>query len=190
MDSVLNKKHVAGILQFLAGKGTAKRNEMLEVVPSNAYLDKILPELEQAGLISIETKIMGRKIIFISITPKGRAVAEQLRNAEEAVQGEMVIEISNKELNDWTEKFKEATKGMSLLYRVNVFQDHITIKEDKDGGSRVISIYVKVNGHNIKRLWCDLDESFECIHAGYAWTLAKVQEMYANNIMSGGVSGK
>ena len=177
------------ILLFLLKNGVVKKTDLLSISTMHT-VEKTLLDLNTNGFIEVKEEFIGRRTYKISLTSKGHAVAEQLKKAEEAAKGENVIEISNKELNDWTEKFKEATKGMSLLYRVNVFQDHITIKEDKDGGSRVISIYVKVNGHNIKRLWCDLDESFECIHAGYAWTLAKVQEMYANNIMSGGVSGK
>lgn len=35
-----------------------------------------------------------------------------------------------------------------------------------------------------------MDESFECIHVQYAWTLPKVQEMYANNVRDGNVTGK
>ena len=61
MESILNEKHVFNILQFLAAKGTVKRNEMLEIVPSNAYLDKILPKLQKVGYITVETKTMGRK---------------------------------------------------------------------------------------------------------------------------------
>jgi len=190
MESILNKKHVAGILQFLASKGTVKRNEMLEVVPSNAYLDKLLPELERIGLVSIETKMIGRKIIFITITLKGRQVAEQLKRAEEAAKGQLSVQISDQEARDWAERFRETTRGMSLLYHVNVFEDHITIGQDVDGKTRVINIYVKVNGNGIMRLWCEEDESFECIHVQYAWTLPRVQEMYANNVKDGRVNGK
>ena len=83
MESILNEKHVFNILQFLAAKGTVKRNEMLEIVPSNAYLDKILPKLQKVGYITVETKTMGRKIILISPTSKGRIVAENLEHLEE-----------------------------------------------------------------------------------------------------------
>ena len=37
---------------------------------------------------------------------------------------------------------------------------------------------------------CEEDESFECIHVQYAWTLPKVQEMYANNVRDGKVKDK
>ena len=34
-------------------------------------------------------------------------------------------------------------------------------------------------------LKCKHDQSFECIDVQYAWTLPKVQEMYANNVREG-----
>ncbi len=38
--------------------------------------------------------------------------------------------------------------------------------------------YVRENGQGHLRLWCELDESFDCYHIGYALTLAPVQEMF------------
>jgi hypothetical protein len=55
---------------------------------------------------------------------------------------------------------------------------------------RVIHAFVMVNGRDIMRLYCEEDEPFDCIHVQYAWTLPKVQEMYANNVRDGRVNGK
>ncbi len=137
----------------------------------------------------METKVIGRKIINVSLTPKGRSVAEQLKKAEDVAKGEP-IQISDQEARDWAEKFRDATKGLSLLYHVNVFDNHVTIAHEKDGKLRVLNVYVRVNGRGVMRLWCEEDESFECIHVQYAWTLPKVQEMYANNLRNGEVRGK
>lgn len=87
MDSILDWKHVSSVLRFLASEGTVKRNQMLSVVPSNAYLDKLLPELEKRGLAVVESRTLGRKIIFISLTEKGRELARIMEKAERAAEG-------------------------------------------------------------------------------------------------------
>jgi hypothetical protein len=48
---------------------------------------------------------------------------------------------------------------------------------DGSGNDRIVYIYTRPNGHNIMRLWCDVDKSFICPHTEFAWTLPDVQEM-------------
>ena len=153
-------------------------------------------KLERDGLIAVRVSEIGRKTYTISLTDKGKVVAEQLKKAEEAASGIVIhedegrAEIPAGDAEEWARKFSEATKGMSLLYHVNVYEDHVTIGQEKDGKIYIINIYVKVNGKGIMRLWCEEDESFECIHTQYAWSLPKVQEMYANMVRNGKVSRK
>ena len=47
--------------------------------------------------------------------------------------------------------------------------------------SKIVNIRFSLdgNGHGQLRLWCELDESFDCYHIGYAMTLAPVQDMFA-----------
>ncbi|MCL4435802.1 MAG: hypothetical protein M1503_11590 [Thaumarchaeota archaeon] len=52
----------------------------------------------------------------------------------------------------------------------NVFDDHATII-DHALGDRLINVYLKDH-----KLWCEFDESFGCIHVGYAHSIKKVQE--------------
>ncbi len=177
------------ILLLLLKKGNVKKTDLLPIATMHT-VEKILPELTKNELITIKEEFLGRRTYEISLTPKGRAVAEQLKRAEEAARGEPIIQVSDQEARDWAKKFKEATKGMSLMYHVNVYQDHITIGQEIEGKLRISNVYVRVNGKGIMRLYCEEDESFECIHVQYAWTLPKVQEMYANNVKNGNVTGK
>ena len=183
------------IMLFLLKKGVVKKTELLAVATMHT-IEKTLSELQGNDFILINETFIGRRTYEISLTPKGRSVAEQLKRAEEAARGVVIhenegrAEIPASEAEDWAEKFREATKNLSLLYHVNVFEDHVTIGEEKDGKLRVINVYVKLNGKGIMRLWCEKDESFECIHVKYAWTLPKVQEMYANNVKDGKISGE
>lgn len=54
------------------------------------------------------------------------------------------------------------------LEHINVFEDHITIRDNKL--KREVDVYVK----NENELWCSYDDSFDCIHVGYAWAIPKV----------------
>jgi len=189
MDA-LDRKFAKSVLIELNGMDVAKKSDLFKVVKSHQVLDNLLYSLQKDGYLNIAESKVGPRKYSISLTPKGRAVAEQLKNMEKVAMGEPIIQMSDQEARDWARIFKDAVKGLSLLYHVNVFEDHVTIGEEKDGKFRVINVYVKVNGRGIMRLWCEADESFNCIHVQYAWTLPKVQEMYANNVRNGRVNGK
>ena len=184
------------LLVFLLKEGTVKKFQLRQIIPVPTTIDKLVLKLERDGYLAINKEFAGRNIHYISLTPKGRQVAEQLKRAEEAAKGVVIheeegrAEIPVSDAEEWAKKFREATKGMSLLYHVNVYQDHVTIGQEIAGKSHTYNIYVKVNGKGIMRLYCEMDESFECIHTQYAWTLPKVQEMYANNVREGRVNGK
>ena len=195
MDS-LDLKHAKSLLIALSKVEEAKKSDFFGIIKSHQVLDNLLNSLQKDNYLIIKESQVGPKKYSISLTPKGRSVAEQLKRAEEAARGVVIhenegrAEIPASEAEDWAEKFRDATKNLSLLYHVNVFEDHVTIGEEKDGKLRVINVYVKLNGKGMMRLWCEADESFECIHVKYAWTLPKVQEMYANNVRNGKVNGK
>ena len=186
MDS-LDLRFSKSILLKLYNEGSCLKTNLQDIVKNLYSLDKLLASLSKDELINIDVKTFGKNIQEISLTPKGRSVAEQLKRIEEMAKEEPVIQISDQEARDWAARFREATKGMSLLYHVNVYQDHVSIGYDIAGKNRITNVYVRVNGKGIMRLWCEEDESFECIHVQYAWTLPKVQEMYANNVKNGNV---
>ncbi len=182
--SSLDLKYAYSVLKRLTEKDMFMKHELFDIVTSNQTLDKLLDALEKDGYVVKKLNVYGRRTYEISLTDKGRAVAEQLRKAEDAARDEP-IQISDDEAKEWTEKFHEATKGFSLLWRVNYYEDHIAITEEKDGKTRIINIYVKENGHDIMRLWCEEDDSFECIHVQYAWTLPEAQELYGKIVKGG-----
>ena len=173
------------ILLELYRRGTeVVKTSLLSVVRNSYSLERHLHELEEHGLVKIREEKIIRRTFYVSLTELGKSIASQLIDVTESMAASTgaenerpIVRISDQEARDWAEKFKEATRNLSLLYHVNVFEDHVTIGEEKDGRLRVINVYVRVNGHGIMRLWCEEDESFDCIHVKYAWTLPKVQEM-------------
>lgn len=192
-EDILSQKNATAVLVYLLKHGPSKKTDLSEVSTMHT-IDKLLPLLEKEGFIVVKEMRVGRRIYDIVLTSKGKDVAEQLMFAIEAVYApknmrheQAKARVYAKKAEEWKSNFNEATKGLSMLYHVNVMEDHVTIGERTATGERVINIYVKVNGHGILRLWCEEDESFECVHVQYAWTLPDVQEMYFNQVKSGNV---
>ncbi len=172
MGVVFSRPHSGRILMFLLDHGQIKKTDLLTIISSSDSLSSTLRELEGEQLISIEIKTLGRKVIYISLTPKGKAVAEQLKRADQTAKGE--------EQYTMPPDFDKEFENLSAMTHLNVLEDHIAITEhnyDGTGKNRIVMVYVKLNGRGIMRLFCDVDDAYECRHTRYAWTLPSVQEM-------------
>ena len=172
LPPILARKHVSSVLLYLLRKGEVKKTDIVSVVRSNTTVDKLTGELVKEGLISIRKEFAGRKTYTISLTPKGRAVAEQLKKADEVA--------ARTETYELPPDFGKEFEGLSAMTHLNVIEDHIAITEhnyDGTGKDRIVMVYVKLNGRGFMRLFCEMDEAYECRHTRYAWTLPSVQEM-------------
>ena len=176
-DGYISERAQKILLALLDEKEEVVKTSLLRIVSNSYSLDKHLETLQSLDLINIREEKIVRRTFYVSLTTKGRAVAEQLRKADDIASGVKPIEVSEKEARDFAKRFEEDMKGLSLLYHVNVFLDHITVGEEKNGRQQVINVYVKLNGSGIMRLWCEFHEAYECIHTQFAWTLPDVQEM-------------
>ena len=87
MVDIFDLRHSSRVLLFLLENGQIKKTDLLNVISSSDSLSGSLRRMEEESLIKIETKIIGRKTIFISLTQKGREVAEQLKRAEAISKG-------------------------------------------------------------------------------------------------------
>lgn len=176
----MSEKYVIDTLRYIYEKGTIKKADLLEIITSSWTLDKLVPKLEKDGLIKVEVSKMGRKTYTISLTNKGRAVAEQLKRAEEAARGENVY--------DMPQDFDKEFENLSAMVHLNVLDDHVAITEhnyDNSGKDRIVMVYVKINGKGVMRLFCEADEVFECKHTRFAWGLPDTQEMVQNQLKKG-----
>ncbi|OWP57542.1 MAG: hypothetical protein B2I17_00145 [Thermoplasmatales archaeon B_DKE] len=88
----LDLKYANTVLRRLTEKDSFMKHELFDVVTSNQTLDKLLDALEEDGYITKKLSEYGRRTYEITLTPKGRAVAEQLKRAEEAARGATVFE--------------------------------------------------------------------------------------------------
>ncbi|PYB68526.1 hypothetical protein DMB44_04115 [Thermoplasma sp. Kam2015] len=180
---VLSQKYATSMLLFLLDRSNAKQYELLDIIPSNMTIEKLSKLMEEAGLIEIKRKFAGHRYYSFSLTPKGRAVAEQLKKAQEIAENPDAEkhEPAKQDIQkiEITEEATKRVADLRLLFHVNVMDDHVTIEEIPQGGGRprIFNVYVKRNGHGDFRLWCEQDNSFDCVHVEVAWTYPEVQRM-------------
>ncbi|MCL4341232.1 MAG: hypothetical protein M1431_03950 [Candidatus Thermoplasmatota archaeon] len=184
-SSSLDLRFSKSVLIRLLGRSCLKT--ALQDIVKNLYsLDKLLAQLSNDGLIKIDQKAFGKNIQEISLTPKGRQVAEQLRKAEEIAKGEITEEGAQFKMPpDWRDRFK----GLSAMTHLNVLDDHVAIQEIDQSGktTSVIMVYVKrINSHF--ELWCEKDESKECKHVDFAWSLPHMRSLIEEYIKEGKIN--
>ena len=71
------------IITKLYSDGNCLKTTLQNIVKNLYSLDKLLTSLSNDGLINIDVKAFGKNIQEISLTPKGRIVAENLAHMEE-----------------------------------------------------------------------------------------------------------
>ena len=82
MDS-LDLRFSKSILLKLYNEGSCLKTNLQDIVKNLYSLDKLLTSLSKDGLIKIDVKTFGKNIQEISLTPKGRIVADNLMHLEE-----------------------------------------------------------------------------------------------------------
>ena len=88
---------------------------------------------------------------------------------------------------DWKDRFK----GLSAMTHLNVLDDHVAIQEIDNTGktTSIVMVYVKrINSHF--ELWCEKDESKECIHVDFAWSLPQMRALIEEYIKQGKIKNK
>lgn len=170
LEDILDRR-ILKILDYLSDGKVANKSEISGFVKNWLSIDKILDKMEKEGLISVKEQRAGGWVYHIQITPKGAAFAAQLKKADQlGKQGNY----------EMPPDFDKEFEGLSAMTHLNVLDDHIAITEhnyDGTGRDRVVMVYVKLNGRGFMRLWCEVDDAYECRHTRYAWTLPSVQEM-------------
>ncbi|XOB63840.1 hypothetical protein ACMC56_16740 (plasmid) [Campylobacterota bacterium DY0563] len=120
-ETIVNRNASAVLVKLLEGR--MKISKLQDVVRNYFTLKLTLIDLERQGYVKMEEKIEGRKVIYVELTPKGRAVAEKLQEASS------VARLSSRDL----EKFK----NMRALLHLNVYEDHVSIMDIHMGEERI-----------------------------------------------------
>ncbi len=171
-NRILSERSQKLILKLYEENKEVVKTSLLPIVPNSYSLERYLRELVVDGLVNIREEKIVRKTFYVSLTPKGRAVAEQLKKVDAIA--------ARTETYELPPDFDKEFEGLSAMTHLNVLEGHIAITEhnyDGTGKDRIVMVYMKLNGRGFMRLFCEIDEAYECRHTRYAWTLPSVQEM-------------
>ncbi len=121
----------------------------------NYYAFKnVIKKMEEDGLVEVKESVEGRKSIYVSLTEKGKAVAEKLKEAEEVA---MMT----------PEELEAQRKRIHWIVDINTYADHITAYDIHDGKKETFNIWLKPNGKYLL-LYCDRCHSYDCYHVDWA----------------------
>ncbi len=170
MVDILDLRHSSKVLLFLLENGQIKKTDLLKVISSSDSLSGSLRIMENEGLIKIETRVMGRKTIFINLTDLGKAVAEQLKRAEVILKGKKLLDTDKyslilylyrngpKNLKEINNELPGSTEILRVLEGLKVIKQEIntskysqdTIISLTEKGERIGSTLNKVEDQNLK----------------------------------------
>ncbi len=155
-DEVLNEKNAALILRTLYELNEPVFVSTLQKVVKNYHvLKNTISKLIDSGFVyGEEIEIKGRKALKVSLTEKGRAVAEKLKEAEE------IAKMTPEEL-------EEQRKRIHWIIDINTYVDHITAYDIHEGKRETFNIWLKPNGKYLL-LFCDKCHSYDCYHVDWA----------------------
>ena len=179
-------KRAEDILFYLYNNGEVPLTYLKNIVSSSYTYYRVIQLFEFDGIVKSRERIHNRKYILISLTDKGKAFAESLKRTEDDLSSSDSHFIFTPPSD-----FQDQYKHMSALTHLNVLDDHIAIRDvnfDGEGHDRVVYVYVKLNGHNILRLWCEVDNTFDCWHTRFAWSLPDVQAMIQIQYAKGNIN--
>ncbi len=86
----LSLRYSHPLLIRLLEKDEIMKTDLMDIVKNIQTLDKLLKNLESDGLVSIKEKIMGRKTFYVSLTAKGKAIAMELKKADDIASGRSI----------------------------------------------------------------------------------------------------
>lgn len=161
VKEVLRNKNASAVLINLL-KGEMKMSQLQESAIKNySTLKLTVIDLENEGYVKTRDVFEGRKTIYVSLTEKGRAVAEKLKEAEE------VAKMEPGEI--------EKYKNLHALQHFNMYEDHITITDISIQGVKYVNIYARPRGE-ILYFYCEDCGKDDCYHIGYLFFDSKLRE--------------
>lgn len=171
------------IFRYLLEHGVVNKSELSAVITSPPILNREIEKMEKDGLVIINESRIGRRTFKVELTETGKETAYQLKRAEETAKGMTMDErVTIKMPADWKDRFK----GLSAMTHLNVLDDHVAIQEIDSSGktTSVVMVYVKrINSHF--ELWCEKDESKECKHVDFAWSLPQMRALIEEHLKKG-----
>ena len=129
-------------------------SQLQKAIKNYSTLKLTVMDLEKEGYVKTREVTEGRKIIYVSLTRRGKAVAEKLKEVDE------VAKMTPEEL-------EERRKNLHWIVDINTYVDHITAYDIHDGKKETFNIWLKPNRKYLL-LYCDRCHSYDCYHVDWA----------------------
>lgn len=165
----LSKKQTAILFELV--QGPKKMTELNKIIKNYPSLQKEIMTLESYGYVKREEKYERQRVVYVSLTEKGRAVAEKLKEAEQ------VSKLSDEEL--------EKYKNLHALEHFNVYEDHVTITDISMEGVKYVNIYARPRGE-VLYFYCEECGKDDCYHIGYLFFDTKLSKFIKDWINKNG----
>ncbi len=153
MKDIYHNHNAAAVLISLL-EGEKKMSQLQKAIKNYSTLKLTVMDLEKEGYVKTREVTEGRKIIYVSLTQKGKAVAEKLKEVEE------VAKMTPEEL-------EERRKNLHWIVDINTYADHVTGYDIHNGKKEIFNVWLKMNGKYLT-LYCDKCHSESCYHVLWA----------------------
>ncbi len=85
MSNILDKQHAVPVLIKLL-EGNKFMTELSSVVSNYSTLRLLIRELQDNGLVNVDEIVKDKRKVKVSLTEKGRAIANKLKEAQEILE--------------------------------------------------------------------------------------------------------
>ena len=144
--------------------------DLIHVATNWRSIVSAVSRLTEAGYLETTREVGGRRTYTITLTEKGRAVAEQLRHVEEIASGKVIARVSAES----TQRLKDQLQTVTIMHHVNIVDDVIRVGDWHGGKKRIADVRVKMIGRRL-HLYCDLCLSESCEHVDFVWVIPSVR---------------
>ena len=155
--------------------------DLIHVATNWRSIVSAVARLTEAGYLETTREVGGRRTYTITLTAKGRAVAEQLRHVEAVASGKVIAHISP----ETTRRLRDWLTHVTIMHHVNIIDDVIRVGDWHGGKKRIADVQVKTVGKRL-RLFCDLCRSESCEHVDFVWVIPAVREKLLERAAKGG----
>ena len=85
MSNILDKQHAVPVLIKLL-EGSKFMTELSSVVSNYSTLRLLIRDLQDNGLVKVDEIVKDKRKVKVSLTEKGRAIANKLKEAQEILE--------------------------------------------------------------------------------------------------------
>ena len=85
MSNILDKQHAVPVLIKLL-EGSKFMTELSSVVSNYSTLRLLIRDLQDNGLVNVDEIVKDKRKVKVSLTEKGRAIANKLKEAQEILE--------------------------------------------------------------------------------------------------------